>query len=476
MTRVPRLRVAEPSFAGDLGLARRDITPPVGIYARMWGCARHDVAEGIHRPLYVTALACRPPQGAAPFLLVSLDLGWWRSRADEWFLRGAVLEALGLDPARLMLQTAHTHAGPATSRDAGDKPGGDRIPAYLEHVRQATVDAAREALAQAEPALLTWATGRCALAVNRDLPHPDGGGVLCGYNPDQPADDTILVGRLTRANSTELATLVNYACHPTSLGGDNRRISPDYIGALREVVEGATGGAPCLFLQGASGELAPRRQYAGDVQVADANGRQVGYAALSALSGMLPPGQALAFAGAQASGAPLGIWQLVPTSAGDLCRCVQTRVVLPVKPELQRVDQLAARLAACADRVERERLERAMQARSDLGSAIEVDVPLWGWRWGDTLLFGTPAEAYSLLQRALRRQFPHRAVVVLNMVNGHGSYLAPASSYGTGTYQVDVSLYAAGGLERVLAACLDLARELEIAQTPRGAEDEPVPA
>ena len=25
-----------------------------------------------------------------------------------------------------------------------------------------------------------------------------------------------------------------------------------------EVVEGATGGAPCLFLQGASGELAPR--------------------------------------------------------------------------------------------------------------------------------------------------------------------------------------------------------------------------
>ena len=38
-------------FRGLIGVARRDVTPPVGIYARMWGAAKHDQAEGVHKPL-----------------------------------------------------------------------------------------------------------------------------------------------------------------------------------------------------------------------------------------------------------------------------------------------------------------------------------------------------------------------------------------------------------------------------------------
>jgi len=34
------------------GQARCDITPPVGIYHRMWGAALHDRAEGVHRELF----------------------------------------------------------------------------------------------------------------------------------------------------------------------------------------------------------------------------------------------------------------------------------------------------------------------------------------------------------------------------------------------------------------------------------------
>ena len=42
-------------------ISRREITPPIGIYGRMWGASNHDQSEGTHKSLYVTAirmLAC----------------------------------------------------------------------------------------------------------------------------------------------------------------------------------------------------------------------------------------------------------------------------------------------------------------------------------------------------------------------------------------------------------------------------------
>ena len=50
-----------------LGLARVDVTPPVGIYHRMWGAASHDRATGVHRALTATALVFQPDtEGETP--------------------------------------------------------------------------------------------------------------------------------------------------------------------------------------------------------------------------------------------------------------------------------------------------------------------------------------------------------------------------------------------------------------------------
>jgi len=116
-------------------------------------------------------------------------------------------------------------------------------------------------------------------------------------------------GRVTRdADCSVLATLVNYACHPTTLAWVNKLISPDFIGAMRDVIEANTGAAPCLFLQGASGELAPAHDYVGDTAIADKHGRQLGYAAISALESMLSPRHKLTYRGVMESGAPLAVW------------------------------------------------------------------------------------------------------------------------------------------------------------------------
>src|SRR5690606_33553586 len=113
-----------------------------------------------------------------------------------------------------------------------------------------------------------------------------------------------------------VATVVNYACHPTTLAWQNTLISPDYVGAMCETVEQHAGGL-CLFLQGASADLGPREGFTGDTAVADRNGRQLAYAVLSALESLPSPGTAFHYTGPVVSGAVLGDWQHQPLSEAE---------------------------------------------------------------------------------------------------------------------------------------------------------------
>jgi hypothetical protein len=453
------LSCRQAAFAGWIGVGREDITPPIGIYARNWGAAQHEVAEGIHRPLTATALSLQAQPSAPPLLLVSFDLGWWRTAADEGSVRGALIESLALDPARVMVQNTHTHAGPSICRDDRDRPGGHLVAPYLEQVRDAVLRAAQTALSTCQPATLDWAQGRCDLARDRDLPDPDRPRVVCGFHPFAPADDTLLVGRVTTEAGQALATLVNYACHPVTLAWENRLISPDFVGALRETVESHTGQAPCLFLQGASGELAPREQYTADTAIADAHGRQLGYAVLSTLEGMLPPGVRLDYAGVTESGAPLATWQRVPHTPSSTLQAATVDVTLPLKA-LPTIAEIERQMQDCRDRVLFERLARKRHVREAVGDDESAHLPLWGWQVGDALFLGQPNEAYSAFQTALRQQF-QETLVVLNLVNGpHCGYLPPAEKYDQDLYQVWQSPFASGCLERMIAAGERLIRQL----------------
>ncbi|NOY42380.1 MAG: hypothetical protein GXP26_11155 [Planctomycetes bacterium] len=450
--------VEHPSFEGRVGVARRDITPPVGIYSRMWGSAEHDVAQGIHRPLTVTVLTIQSLDNKTPLVLASLDLGWWRSSQDEWFLRAKVLDALSLEESRLMLHLTHTHSGPSTSLNSHDKPGGHLIKPYLVKVCDAVVEATLDALDSATPATLDWNTGRCDLACFRDQPNPEGPGMVVGCRPDFVVDDTLLLGRVSDIQGRTIATLVNYACHPTTLGGGNQLISPDYVGAMREVVEEATRGAPCLFLNGAAGDLAPRRQYLHDPSVADQNGRQLGYAALSTLAGMLPPRTALEFDRVETSGARLGRWHLTTANADTICRSEILHVRLPLRPMLQ-PSELECQLAICDDRVLAERLERQYGQHNGLAEKGTTEVPVWIWQLGSIVFLGTPAEMHSPFQAEIRKQFTDQQIVVMNLTNGTTGYLPPKKDYPQDTYQTSISLFGAGCHEAMLAACIKSLKE-----------------
>ncbi len=443
------------------GVATRDVTPPVGIYARSWGAATHEVAEGVHRPFAATAAVFAPIEGEAPTLaLVAVDLGWFQYVPDERGLRAAILERTGLEDAELLINMSHTHGGANVNSQLTDKPGVELIPPYIEHLTRQIGDAIVEAREGLAPAWVTYGTGRCALATNRDLWDPDAERFACGYNPDAPADDTLVVAKVTGDEGKLRATLFNYACHPTTLAWENRVLSPDYIGAAREVLEDAFG-APALFLQGASGELGPRDNYVGDPAVADRNGRQLGHAAAAAIEGLPPAGTRFVYTGIVASGANLGTWEHRPLDrepVRELLAAQVRHVPLRRKEDLGVVESAAG---AGPDSVQEQ--EKALRRRflsQALGDGPVYEMPVWTWRLGDALLVAIPNEPYSVLQVELRRRFAGTPVLVLGVTNRTMGYLSPEDTYGTGLYQEQQSPFAPGCLEQTIEVAAEALEEL----------------
>ncbi|MBS0198241.1 MAG: hypothetical protein JSR77_15920 [Planctomycetes bacterium] len=440
---------AHPAFEGLMGVGRRDVTPPPGIYARNWGAAAQDIADGVHKPLLCTVLTMRASRADRPLVLAALDATWFRGPEGAVSIREHVCRELKVPDSALMIALSHTHAGPSISPAEADKPGGAMIGPYVERVADSIVEAACEALACECLAELTVAAGRCGLAADRDLQDPESPRLVCGFNPSVRADDTCLVGRVSaKHDGATFATLVNYACHPTTLGAGNRKISPDFVGAMRETVEAGSSGAKCLFLQGASGELAPRLQYTDDLTVADAHGRELGHVAAATLEGMLPPGKGLAMQGVVESGAPLAMWRLHTRSASAVSGSVKTSIELPLKPTLRGESQVALELSRCDDRAGKERLHRELLVARTVGAGAATSKrPVWIWLLGDILFVGHSDEAYSLAQIELRAAYPDLAIIFMNVVNGWGGYLCPAVRYQQRVYQSQQSPYAAGCLE-----------------------------
>lgn len=460
------------------GLARRDITPPVGIYHRMWGAALHDRSEGVHRPLLASALVFGPEkatgdESTSRQVIVTLD-HCLLFHPQVVQLTERVCARTNIPPEQLLVTFSHTHAAGLMDPGRAELPGGDLIAPYLDRLMGEVAETVAEALANVEPATIAYSTGRCSLAVNRDYWDQDRRQFVCGFNPGGPTDETLLVARATAADGRLLATIVNYACHPTSLAWENRLISPDYPGALREVVERATA-APCIFLQGASGDLGPRNGYVGDTAVADANGRQVGYAALATLESLPPAGTALRYRGPVISGATLGDWRDGPLTSEeqtglDRWQIRRGTVELPYRSELPTLDGTRQELArwsreeesarAAGDEIKTrdahamvERQTRWLTRLSFLPPGTIFPYPFLLMKIGGALWVGVEGEPYNILQRRLRERFPAVPIVVMVLTGGSRAwYLPTADTYGKGIYQESMANLAPGSLERLIEA------------------------
>ncbi len=339
--------VKTPQARCRAAVARCDITPPIGIYHRMWGAALHDRATGVHRPLEATLLWLEhaDPALGEPQIILAVD-HCILDRHELQNIRHSIHVATNVSDDNILVTMSHTHGAGWMSRTRSDLPGGEMLGPYLDELAARMGQLASEARTRIASATIVYGQGRCNLAAHRDYFDVDRKRFVCGFNPEGSADDTLLLARIADDGGQVLATIVNYACHPTTLAWDNTLISPDWVGAMRSVVEQNEGGV-CLFLQGASGDLGPREGFVGDTAVADRNGRQVGFAALSALATFPPSSTEYRYAGPVISGTAIGTWRHEPLTADDQVSQLQWHwenlvVDLPYRHDLPTIEQTTA--------------------------------------------------------------------------------------------------------------------------------------
>jgi len=294
------------------GYAKADITPTEPV--RMAGYdLRSSPSDGIHGHdrLYARALVFEA--GATRLAFVEADVIGIREH-DVW--RRKLSEATGIPVANILLGDVHNHAAPSPSPKLTTN--------WERQFEKALLAAARQAVAALEPVRIGAATGRSRVGMNRrkvipadqDSPltfdendksqffgkfktdhpvpiHEFAGVVRLGANPAGPIDDAVEVVRIDTAGGKPLAVMIHYACHGTSLGGRNSKISGEWMGRMQEYVEKQAPGLGSIYLQGAAGDVNPRvvgglDGYVDNVETTWALGEEIGREVVRVYRGIAP--------------------------------------------------------------------------------------------------------------------------------------------------------------------------------------------
>ncbi len=462
------------------GVARADISPPVGIAHGNWGASTHSRAEGIDMPLYATVLALRDVASDVSAIIIDLDLlGVPIALSDS--IRDAVSRITGVPSAHVRVSVTHTHSGPTISTGTWLTEGAELIEGYVASLAPKIAGAAWEATRRLEPARVAAGSGTSHIGVNRRVTAPDGRTVV-GRNLEGFFDPTVRVLRIDSAAGRPLAAVLHYATHPTIMSYENRLITPDYPGPARQAVEQITG-ATCLFLQGCAGNAGPRlgftESHTGDTSYYRRAGATLGAEAARVFLTLEPQPYDEQFAEVLESGAPLGVYRHVPRGEPDgSLRVVTGTAVLPVRSfptreeaeartSATRAALAAARQRGAGDDEIRDLTYKAKRQSQQAGHSRltdgrpEVSLELHAISIGGFALIGSPMEVFNDLGAAVAGRSPFAWTAVSGYTNGTAGYLPTAEAFDSGGYEVEMaSSFARGAGERWVDAASDLLTKL----------------
>ncbi len=266
----------------SIGLERVDITPPVG--TTMVGY-KPRISNDRSIPHYAEALYCS--DGTTEWLLITADFIGIRAHATNR-LRKKIEAKSGVPIDNISIAGTHTHSGPPIIlADAEELTDLDNE--YLDGLWDKLVDLAHRAKSSAEDGLFEVVTIEApGFASNRRVQRENGewdnewrdpeghhpGFVdttltivkivrtVASSKPDSSSGSGASVKHATSSGSgvnEEVAgVLVNFGCHPVTLGPESLSLSPDYPGYLKEYLRRTGTAKEAMFLLAGCGNINPR--------------------------------------------------------------------------------------------------------------------------------------------------------------------------------------------------------------------------
>jgi neutral ceramidase len=455
------------------GIGRSDITPAPGTPQGGWGAQTHERGLDAHMPFYATALVLS--NSATTCAVVEVDaIGF----DEEW--TGKILTAItgltGLARQQVRFSCSHTHAGPNTFRLENISQGADMATAYLESLPNRIAASVWQAQTRLRPARIATSRGTCAINVNRRFRTPEGA-MAVGRNWHGNFDPTVRVVRIDDLNQTPIAVLVHYACHPTTLAWDNELFSPDYPGFVRQVVEHQTG-ATCLFLQGAAGNLTPRRGFVGDLKVCERLGTMLGLEAAKIATEIETVRRCERYLGVMQSGAAIALYADDPCDYPEPPLSMTTRrIELPagqfgdpdcLEAETERLRQEVARLRH--EQASHEEIRAALAKATQAGwrskrarrysGLSSIPLEMQCLRFGDTALLSVPGEPFIEISQAIESNSPFRHTLFSGYSNGGFGYIPTREAFAEGGYEIDATPFGPDAADTLIAEGLRLLREV----------------
>jgi len=296
------MMVGAAAFAGQIkaGYAKTDVTPHEPVFMAGYNM-RGTPSDGVHGNDKLNVRCLVFDDGSRKVAFVEGDVIIIRD-TDEF--RRRIAAATGIPVENILLGDAHNHAAPSPT------PKGETN--WDREFSTALVATVQKALANLQPVRLAAGQGHSRIAMNRrqvrsqdtdsyltfdenDVSQSFGkaktdqavpirefaGVVRLGANPAGRIDDAVDVVRVDTMEGKPLAAMIHYACHGTSLGGRNSKISGEWMGRMQEYLERQIHGVGAIYLQGAAGDINPRvvgglDGYQDNIEVTWALGEEIG--------------------------------------------------------------------------------------------------------------------------------------------------------------------------------------------------------
>ncbi len=395
------------------GVARVPITPEGPIWMSGYA-SRKKPSEGVIHDLWAKALALEDRRGNRVVIVTTDLIGLPRAISETVAAR--VQKQYGIERARLLLNSSHTHTGPMVRRNLNlmfdlTEEETRKIEYYSQTLSEKLVSVIGAALGRLEPADLSFGQGEARFAVNRREPTEKG--MRIGVNPQGPVDHSVPVVRVTDPGGKLVAVLFGYACHTTTLTGEFYQISGDYAGFAQIELERTFPGAAAMFVMLCGGDQNPHPR--SSLELAEQHGRTLAAEVEKTLSGRLQP----------VRGPLRAAFRIVePAFAPHTRETFEARLNDP--------NPVRARHA------------RAMLAAYDERRPIRrIPYPVQAVRFGNTLtvvaLGGEVVVDYAL---RIKREYPGESVIVAGYSNDVMCYIPSLRVLREGGYEaVDSMLY-----------------------------------